>query len=132
MIEKSFTEKIQDTLKNHQPRPITIPTDRINTIIVRIDSRTLQASILEQSGPFTTEHKYNTVEENINNYQFPEIATLFFGPPFKKFIKQFEKMVTNTLNDYFFTTTKILHYDEETRDFALLFRFIDKDDLLCD
>ena len=132
MTEKSFTKKIQDIMKNHQPRPITIPTDRINTLIVRINHKTLQASILEQPGPFTTEHEHNTVEENINDYQFPEVASLFFGPLFKRFIKQFENMVTNTLNDYFFTTATILHYDEETRDFALLFRFIDKDDILCD
>lgn len=132
MAEKLFTEKIQDLMKGHQPRPITIPVDRINTLIVRIDPRTLHASILEESGPFTAEHERDRVEENINDYRCPAVAPLLFGPAFQCFITAFQNMVTSTLEDYFFTTATILHYNEETRDVALLFRFIDKDDLQCD
>jgi hypothetical protein len=131
MIEKSFTQNIQHIMKNHQPQPITIPADRINTLIVRINPQTSRLSILEESGPFTYEHERDAVAENINDYQLPEAAILF-GPAFQRFIKTFQNMVTSILDDYFFTETTILHHDESTNDVALLFRFIDKDDLRCD
>lgn len=130
MTEKQFTQKIQDIMKNHQPRPITIPADRINTLVVRINPDTRSASIIEESGPFTYEHERDAVEEHINDYQFPGAAILF-GPAFKRFVTEFENMVTGVLEDYFFIKKTILTRDEDTEDVVILFMFIDKDDLQC-
>ena len=131
MTEQSFTDAIQELMKAHQPQQITIPADRINTLVVRIDAPTRHARILDESGPFTYEHERDAVEEHINDYQFPG-ATLLFGPAFKHFITEFENMVTGILEDYFFIKKTILTRDKDTEDVVILFMFINKDDLQCD
>ena len=130
MTEQSFTDTIQETMKAHQPQQITIPADRINTLVIHIDAKTRRASILEEAGPFTYEHELDAVEEHIDDYQFPG-AALLFGPAFKHFITEFENMVTGILEKYFFIKKTNLARDEDTQDVALLFMFIHKDDLLC-
>lgn len=130
MTEKSFTQSIQEIMKEHQPQQITIPADRINTLVVHIDAKTRHASILEESGPFTYEHERDAVEEHIGDHKFPW-AALLFGPAFKHFVTEFENMVTDILEDYFFIKKTILTRDEDTEDVVILFMFIDKDDLQC-
>lgn len=131
MTEQSFTDTIQEIMKEHQPQQITIPADRINTLVIRIDAPTQHARILDESGPFTYEHERDAVEEHIDDYQFPG-AALLFGPAFKHFVTEFENMVTGILEDYFFIKKTILTRDEDTEDVVILFMFIDKDDLQCD
>jgi hypothetical protein len=131
MTEKQFTQSIQEIMKAHQPQQITIPADRINTLVVRIDVPTRHARILDESGPFTYEHERDAVEEHIDDYLFPG-AALLFGPAFKRFVTEFENMVTGILEDYFFIKKTILTRDEDTGDVVILFMFIDKDDLQCD
>lgn len=130
MTEKQFTQSIQEIMKAHQPQQITIPADRINTLVVRIDVPTRSARILDESGPFTYEHERDAVEEHIDDYQFPG-AALLFGPAFKHFVTEFENMVTGVLEEYFFIKKTILTRDEDTEDVVILFMFIDKDDLRC-
>lgn len=131
MTEQSFTDTIQEIMKAHQPQQITIPADRINTLVVRIDAPIRHARILDESGPFTYEHERDAIEEHIDDYQFPG-AELLFGPAFKHFVTEFENMVTGILEDYFFIKKTILIHDEDIEDVVLLFMFIDKDDLQCD
>lgn len=131
MTEQSFTDTIQEIMKEHQPQQITIPVDRINTLVVRIDAPTRHASILDESGPFTYEHERDAAEEHIDDYLFPGAAILF-GPAFKRFVTEFENMVTGILEDYFFIKKTILARDEDTEDVVILFMFINKDDLQCD
>lgn len=131
MTKQSFTDTIQEIMKEHQPQQITIPADRINTLVVRIDAPTRHASILDESGPFTYEHERDAVEEHIDDYLFPG-AALLFGPAFKRFVTEFENMVTGILDDYFFIKKTILTRDEETGDVVILFMFIDKEDIQCD
>ena len=131
MTEQSFTDTIQEIMKEHQPQQITIPAGRINTLVIRIDAPTRHARILDESGPFTYEHERDAVEEHINDYQFPG-AALLFGPAFKHFVTEFENMVTGILEDYFFIKKTILTRDKDTEDVVILFMFINKDDLQCD
>ena len=131
MAEKQFTQSTQEIMKNHQPQQITIPADRINTLVVRIDATTRHARILDESGPFTYEHERDAVEEHIDDYQFPG-AALLFGPAFKHFVTEFENMVTGILEEYFFIKKTILTRDKDTEDVVILFMFINKDDLQCD